>query len=140
MQYARFNEDCSWVTGGGYSTLLSDHPTYKDREVFHTDPWDPIWGQKGSEEKKKAKDLWEHLEEENRGFLYIYGLIPYENVVAIDELGDNLAGIPHVYVEFMDRIGAFSRSVSCVKLCQKNSFECIFIPADENYKINKFEI
>ncbi len=47
----------------------------------------------------KAHAFLDKMEENNRGFFEIEGVIPYERIVEIDQLGDTIARCPHIFVE-----------------------------------------
>jgi hypothetical protein len=42
------------------------------------------------------------MEENNRGFFEIEGVIPYDRIIEIDPLGDTIANCAHIYVEVRD--------------------------------------
>ena len=39
------------------------------------------------------------MEEKNRAFFEIEGVIPYERIIEIDPIGDSIVHHPHIYVE-----------------------------------------
>ena len=61
------------------------------------DPW-------AKEEDKnlewKVRQHWSKLPDRNRGTLEIEGHVPYEEIIAIDEKGDECFRHPHIYVRF----------------------------------------
>ncbi len=73
---------------------------YKDRKVSYCDPWDKVYGQEHAQKREPYVELWLQQEESTKAYLEILGFIPYENIIAIDEIGDDSARMPHIYVEF----------------------------------------
>lgn len=52
--------------------------------------------------------FWSELPQDNQAWLEALALVPYERIIAIDELGDNYHREPHIYVEFDSSLGPFS--------------------------------
>lgn len=71
----------------------------------YNDPWAK---EKNHELEMKAQDFWNRLPEKNRGTLEVTGLIPYDDILAIDENGDEHFSHPHIYVRFDPKYGHFS--------------------------------
>ena len=64
----------------------------------HDDPWA---GQDDDLElRQKIMSIWELWPEHNRAWFEIVGVIPYETIHDIDELGDEYVREPHLYVPF----------------------------------------
>lgn len=81
---------------------------YEERvrtNTFYDDPW-PKKVQEGLEHK--ARLFWNEVPEKNRATLKVIGLIPYEDILAIDEIGDEYFLYPHIYVNFNEKDGPFS--------------------------------
>ncbi|MDB3936205.1 hypothetical protein N9383_05750 [Granulosicoccus sp.] len=55
----------------------------------------------------EIRDWLSHKPQELQGTLQIIGLIPYEEIVAIDELGDHDSRFPHIFVRFYEKCGPF---------------------------------
>lgn len=70
----------------------------------YDDPW-PVKVEDGLE--RKARQFWSELPEKNRATLEIIGLIPYDDILAIDEDGDEMFPHPHIYVRFDIEFGPF---------------------------------
>ncbi|MCU7843128.1 MAG: restriction endonuclease [Candidatus Thiodiazotropha sp. (ex Monitilora ramsayi)] len=71
----------------------------------YEDPW-PAKSDRKLEEK--ARKFWSQLPEENQATLEVIGLLPYDDILAIDENGDLHFPHPHVYVPFNPEYGPFS--------------------------------
>lgn len=73
----------------------------------HQDPW---LGSGRQDEKRQAIfELWDKIPERNRAWLEVVGIISFDSILDIDELGDEFVHAPHVYVPFEDgRRGPFT--------------------------------
>lgn len=54
-----------------------------------------------------ARKAWDALPEQNRGWLKISGCVPLRNIIAIDEMGDDIFEGTHLYVPFHPTQGPF---------------------------------
>jgi hypothetical protein len=54
-----------------------------------------------------ARDAWNKLHDENRTWLKSFGVINVRDIVAVDELGDDLFQRVHIYVPFSPTSGPF---------------------------------
>lgn len=83
---------------------------YEERisSSMYVDPWRP---DEDKELQFKVRKFWSKLADANRGTLEVVGLIPYEEVLAIDEHGDEYFPDPHIYVRFDRGDGPFSGGV-----------------------------
>ena len=52
---------------------------------------------KEREDRTTAMEIWNSLPEENKGWLTVYVVLPYEHILDIDEQGDEYCGDPHIY-------------------------------------------
>ncbi len=65
-------------------------------------------------ERSEIFQFWNSLPEQNRAWFEVMMLVSYEDILAIDELGDNYHRDPHIYVEFDAKRGPFSAYVANV--------------------------
>lgn len=72
------------------------------RLLGHDDPWGAAEARDMDDMRARADRVWSALPDGNRANYYEDALIPYEDIYAIDEAGDEIAKYPHVYVD-MDR-------------------------------------
>lgn len=74
----------------------------------HEDPW---LGKDHQDEKRQTiLEFWDKIPETNRAWLEVTGLVPFESILDIDDLGDEFVQAPHVYVPFAaGRRGPFKR-------------------------------
>ncbi|WP_299668173.1 restriction endonuclease [uncultured Ruegeria sp.] len=98
-----------------------------------------------------VRDFWERLPKKNRAMFHVNGIIRYEDMLVIDEKGDNWRDVPHIFVDFLSgsavsntveyltkgerQIGLddFSREVVFPKSFSKPQFGRFFI--DESLKL-----
>lgn len=81
--------------------------------LHHDDVWNK--GENYDDDFHRAHDFLDSMPEQNRAFFEIEGVIPYERIIEIDPLGDNIANCPHVFVEtrvdgFFDRFYTYLTS------------------------------
>lgn len=55
-----------------------------------------------------AREAWLALPEPNRGWLKVSGAIPYRNILAVDDIGDDIMDGVHLYVTFEPEHGPFA--------------------------------
>ena len=60
--------------------------------------------------------FWDSIPEENKAWFEVLALIPYADIIAIDEIGDNYHREPHIYVEFDPDRGPFAGYVANVSV------------------------
>jgi hypothetical protein len=59
------------------------------------------------EKRGEAYRVWEQLPEQNRAWLDVVGIVPFENVLDVDEIGDEYIEEPHIYAPFNGPNGPF---------------------------------
>lgn len=64
----------------------------------HDDPW---LGEDRNDEKRHAiYQFWNSIPEANKAWLEVVGLVPFDSILDIDDLGDEYVPAPHVYAPF----------------------------------------
>lgn len=95
-----------------YFAYLSRDPLQWDAALSFDDVPDhhDYWSDRNDrfEVKGKIFEFWSTLPEENQAWLDVMALVPYESIIAIDELGDNYHCEPHIYVDFDEHLGPFA--------------------------------
>lgn len=80
------------------------------RLVDFEDPW--LTGSERDERRQlnhEVHDFWyDELPEDQRAMFVIFGYFRYDEIIEIDEKGDNAAPFPHLYVSFKQGKPAFS--------------------------------
>lgn len=102
----------------GLKFLIRTHFAYIDDEGVKWDcdedlrtnrHYDDPWAREENRElEMKARHFWNKLPEKNRATLEVIGLIPYDDILAIDEHGDKYFHHPHIYVRFDPKYGPLS--------------------------------
>jgi hypothetical protein len=91
-----------------YLAYLSDDKIHFDYiEEFNAHQnWNDPWR---SEEKdgESIEKKWRELPEQNMAYIEIYRVINYDNIIAIDEDGDNIFRGPHFYANYSPKDGPF---------------------------------
>ncbi|MHC2575990.1 hypothetical protein ACVI1J_002296 [Bradyrhizobium diazoefficiens] len=54
-----------------------------------------------------AGATWQGLPDENKAWVMVTGIIPFANIIAIDDMGDEIVGGAHIYVPFVPNKGPF---------------------------------
>jgi hypothetical protein len=114
------NKPPSWFTAVEgeltHAGLEIDYRTYHAYVADDGEGWDVANGvglhrrvthfgqladEKADPRSQEVEDFWGKLPEANRAWLRVRGLIPYERIVAVDDLGDDLFDGPQLYVEYV---------------------------------------
>jgi hypothetical protein len=93
--------------------FLDDNSESWDAAMAHNDslhhgddPWDE---ESGAWEKRNVVwEAWSALPEPNRAWMTITGVVPYESLIEIDSEGDDVADMPHLFVDFRPQDGPFA--------------------------------
>jgi hypothetical protein len=62
------------------------------------DPW--LGGNRQDEKRQTINEFWNKIPEANQAWLEVVGLVPFEDILDIDDLGDEYVQAPHVYAPF----------------------------------------
>ena len=74
--------------------------------IGHQDPWAKD-ADKRHEQRGKIFEAWNALPETNGGWLEVHGVVAIENILDIDEIGDEYVSAPHIYAPFNSKRGPF---------------------------------
>ena len=92
------------LVGGRHLAFLADDGVSWDyaekmNDVNHLhDPWrEEVLIEQRYQAREEARAIWDALGEKNRGIFVVYLVLPYENILVIDENGDEMFGEPHIY-------------------------------------------
>lgn len=83
----------------------------------------------------EASAIWEELPHENKGWLQVTGVVDLKDVVAVDELGDDVFPGVHIYVPFTEARGPFSWFYERLAGTSRHSGE---LEVDESKRIPRF--
>ena len=95
----------------------------------HDDPW---LGQIRQHEKRhRIYEFWEKIPKENRAWLEVIGMLNFEDILDIDDLGDEYVKAPHIYAPFFSgQRGPFKGFIAEVKTI--NEWNPRFLYPSEN--------
>jgi hypothetical protein len=125
-RFAGCHHDGLYVLRGRYFAFIDDDGVAWDyAEAMndsppHQNPWrteeDKQRLQEISDARTAAWAIWDTLPEKNRAWLEEWLILPYENVIDIDENGDEWFNGPHIYVSEFDLVRGPFRDHCCAKL------------------------
>ncbi|CAB3967384.1 hypothetical protein BCO9919_02727 [Burkholderia cenocepacia] len=69
-----------------------------DARSRHDDPW--LGDHRNDEKRQAIYELWSKIPEANQAWFEVVGVVPFEDILDIDELGDEYVQAPHVYAAF----------------------------------------
>lgn len=80
----------------------------------HDDPW---MGEDRPDEKRQSiYELWQKIPEANQAWFELVGVVPFDDILDVDDLGDEYVQAPHVYAPFgPGRQGPFKRFIAEVQ-------------------------
>lgn len=64
----------------------------------HEDPW--LGGDPNDEKRQAIYEIWSKIPKTNQAWFEVVGVVPFEDILDIDELGDEYVQSPHVYATF----------------------------------------
>jgi hypothetical protein len=84
------------------------------RSRAHDDPW---FGEDRHDERRQTiYEFWDKIPEANQAWFEAVGLVPFDNILDIDDLGDEYVQTPHVYAPFAPgRKGPFKSFIAEVE-------------------------
>ena len=94
------------------------------RSHTHDDPW--LGEVRQGEKRQTIHEFWSKIPDANQAWLEVVGLVPFEDILDIDELGDEYVQAPHIYAPFAPgRRGPFKGSIAEVQTigpCDRRAF------------------
>ena len=101
----------------------------------HQDPW-------REDEELELRSLihsaWAALPERNQAWLEVLGIIAFDALLDIDELGDEFVPEPHIYVPFVGRDGPFQGFVCEVASIERYDPRKVYLKDDTEHRISAF--
>lgn len=85
-------DDKEWDVA--FASLGNQYSVYDDPWNRPTDAEETI--------NQLASEAWHHLPDSEKAWLYVEGIIPYENIILIDDIGDDEFSGPHIFVTGWD--------------------------------------
>ncbi len=84
-------------------------------------------------DRGKIENFWEYLPRHNQATYFRNGLIRYDEMLVIDDKGDNSHKFPHIFVDYNFRTGPIAGSYEYLELGEKKS-----ISLKDFKRVNKF--
>jgi hypothetical protein len=72
------------------------------------------------EKEDKIRDVWRYLPRANQAYLIVNGLMFFEDILAIDDKGDSIFAVPHIFVDFRPRYGPFRWLLHSLQIGQES--------------------
>lgn len=72
----------------------------------HQDPW-AVADDGFGHQRQEIYNFWSELPVGNRAWFEIIGIVPFESILDIDEIGDEYVDTPHLYIQFKSENGPF---------------------------------
>jgi len=86
-----------------YAECINDGPVHS-----HENPWRERDDDEDSEARSAAVAIWDTLPEEAKAWYEVLAVLPFENIIDVDEKGDEFVENPHIYTtEFATKRGPF---------------------------------
>ncbi|GAB2875947.1 hypothetical protein GCM10027093_09250 [Paraburkholderia jirisanensis] len=139
----RCHDGLEFLTRRHYAYLADDGESwdamYCCNEAAHLigeTPWSAP--QTDSAIRAEALQVWKELPAENRVWLEVVAVIPFERILDIDDIGDEYVDDPHVYVPFIGESGPFAHA--CGRIARFTDFNGPhqWILDEEEHRIEKF--
>ncbi|PZO07993.1 MAG: hypothetical protein DCF27_09505 [Lysobacteraceae bacterium] len=100
------------------------------------DPWSE--DENDHQLRSETHDYWSGLPKQNQAWFEVVGVIPFERILGIDEMGDNIVQEPHVYAEFSGKHGPFMGHMISVKVGNHSSRSEIQPKSLTDRRVSKF--
>jgi hypothetical protein len=86
-----------------FAYIDADEKHWDAANVFDDSPLslseDPWRGRKGARDQRdEILQFWNSLPEGTKSWLSFHGIIPFEQIIEVDDVGDEMTGHPHIYV------------------------------------------
>lgn len=119
-----------------------DYAEGMDDATPHNNPWrieeDMELIRKHDEARAEGMAVWNALPERNRAWLQVWKVLPYEDVIDIDEKGDDWFEGPHIYVADFDLKRGPFRRYTHVKLATADQWSSREAQANPKTRVAKF--
>ena len=104
----------------------------------HEDPWQRE--EDDYELRSRIRDAWSTLPKSNQAWLEVLAVIPFEDVLDIDELGDECFESPHIYVPFVDsKGGPFKIWYAKIETIESYNTRTLYVPSKDVGRITVFD-
>jgi hypothetical protein len=73
------------------------------RNHAHEDPW--LGDDRHDETRQAVYEFWSNIPKPNQAWLEVVGIVPFDDILEIDDLGDEYVETPHLHVPFASERG-----------------------------------
>jgi len=97
-------------------------------DLVHREREDEDERQEVFEKRNLVSDFWDFLPRKNKGYFIVDCIVKYTDIVIVDDKGDIYYNFPHIYVDFVGKMGPFAGCREILKIYNKE------IDLTEDYK------
>jgi hypothetical protein len=117
-----------------YAEAMDDGPVH-----YHFDTWSQDKSDEASAARSTAMSEWDALHESTRAWYEILAVLPYDNILDIDEKGDEHCQSPHIFTSaFGERNGPFCYFIASVETIAR--WPRRYGSANPDRRIKKFSV
>lgn len=110
---------------------------YNDvRSSKHDDPWRRE--DDDFEMRAKIHEIWSAFPKHNQAWFELLGVIPFEDVLDIDELGDEFVERPHIYAPFNGSTGPFKTVWARIETTEGYNARVLYVSVAEEERTSIF--
>ncbi|MGD0585757.1 MAG: hypothetical protein ABSA86_08275 [Oryzomonas sp.] len=104
-------------------------------------PQEDPWNEKPNDRnlRQEIYDTWSKLPKHNQAWLEVRGIVPFESILDIDELGDEIVDAPHIFVPFKGVDGPFVNFTAVVECVDSYSGRTLTPLSKDDKRISKFK-
>jgi Restriction endonuclease len=88
--------------------------------------------------RQRMYEAWSVVPQKNQAWLEVLGHIPFENIVDIDEHGDDVVQAPHIYVQYGSNLSPFSDARAEVVTTDRPASHRIYPKSSTDKRITHF--
>ncbi len=153
FQCAGCHHDGVYFTHHRYYAYMTDDYERWDAEEsldqakihYSDDPWCSQeerhdWHKPTTEHERSVREKWEALPAKNKAWLEYFLVLPFDNILAIDEVGDEIMQSPHIYVADFNDITAPFNKLCSIKFENCQMYGRRQIPRDETKRVAFFPV
>ena len=107
------------------------------RRSGHEDPWHEK--EDDYDLRGRIHDAWSAFPRANQAWLEVLAIVPFEDVIDIDELGDEFFGSPHVYAPFVHgQNGPFTSAIWKIETIETYNTRTLYLEHEDVGRITVF--
>lgn len=105
--------------------------------IGHDDPWRKDEQQEW-ELRGRAHTAWDEFPQANRAWLEVHGVLAFDSILDIDEIGDEHVSTPHVYAPFAGKHGPFAHFFVRIEGVEHWNARTIYLEDMEKGRVLRF--